>query len=160
MFCISCSESWTVLRVMSTSYAWNAPLSPWESLWACEAHGKIRRNVKKKQRRGRIRLSSPTIHSSSVKYVIISPEEQHSSSCLYSALSSVNVWVFVFSAASKSRSLFHSHANTHTHTHTNTRTHTHRQFINRDLWSSAVASRNLTTTAFFILPPTFNNNLM
>lgn len=147
MFCISCSESWTVLRVTSTSYAWYAHLSPWESLWACEAHGKIRKNVNKKQRRRR-RLSSPMIHSSSVKYVIISPEEQHSSSCLYSALSSVNVCVFVFSAALKSRSLFYTH------------THTHTQFINRDLWSSAVASRNLTTTAFFILPSTFNNNLM
>lgn len=54
------------------------------------------------------------IHSSSVKYVIISPEEQHSSSCLYSALSSVNVCVFVFSAALKSRSLFYTHTHTHT----------------------------------------------
>lgn len=44
MFLISSTESWE-------NHEWNAPLNPWESLWACEAQGKNRKECKEKTKK-------------------------------------------------------------------------------------------------------------
>lgn len=156
----------TVSRVIE----WNAPLSPWESLWECGAHGKNVEECKWKTKKKK------------KKAVIAHYSSFISEICNYQSGRAAILLLFMFSSflcecvcvcflSRLKISLTH--------------THTYCKFINRNLWSSAelqcivfcgtykttAASRNLTTMTTSICPSpttikihflflTFNNNLL